>query len=169
ISYFDYIQFERERQNPPAPLANTASNINYIYDNNPLTIVHTSVNKILNTCRSERGKVKKKKVKDHTFESLRSNFDINQLLQYEQSYLFKSLGRNVRKCITISINNELRSELEGSKKITQPIDVYVKRKTVVPLPNGIMSYTQFQRTNNYNLLSSVKKKRIQKIISMEKN
>ncbi|GBB83266.1 hypothetical protein RclHR1_01000022 [Rhizophagus clarus] len=109
-----------------------------------------------------------KKIPDHTFKPLRQNFNTNQLLEYEKSDLFKSLSERAKCCIRISINDELRDELSGKKKLTQPISVYVNRNIVPSLPSNIKSYTEFEKTHHYNCLSNEKKKRIQKIISKEK-
>ncbi|CAG8456070.1 8425_t:CDS:2 [Rhizophagus irregularis] len=119
------------------------------------------VEEILNNLNNRR-------ILDHTFKPLRQTFNINQLLKYEKSDLFNPLSSKTKSSIRTSINDELRDELSGKKKMTQPISVYVNRNIVPSLPPGIKSYTEFGRTSQYNRLSSEKKKRIQKIISKEK-
>jgi hypothetical protein len=124
--------------------------------------VHTRVEEILANFNN-------RKIPDHAFKPLRQTFNTNQLLQYEKSELFHSLKSDRAKlCIRISIDDELREELSGKKKLTQSISVYINRNIVPPLPPGINSYTEFERTPQYSHLSSEKKKRIQKVISKEK-
>ncbi|CAB4386530.1 unnamed protein product [Rhizophagus irregularis] len=123
--------------------------------------IHAKVEEILNNLNNRR-------ILDHTFKPLRQTFNINQLLKYEKSDLFNPLSSKTKSSIRTSINDELRDELSGKKKMTQPISVYVNRNIVPSLPPGIKSYTEFGRTSQYNRLSSEKKKRIQKIISKEK-
>jgi len=122
--------------------------------------IHAKVEEIL-------VKLKNGKIRDYTFKPLRT-FNINKLLKYEKSDLFNSLSNEAKKSIKISINDELRDELSGKKKITQQANVYVNRKIVPPLPPGIKSYAEFAKTYQYSILSNEKKKRIQKVISKEK-
>ncbi|RIA79164.1 hypothetical protein C1645_794789 [Glomus cerebriforme] len=122
--------------------------------------IHAKVLEILDNLNNES-------IKDYTFKPLRA-FNINALLAYERSNLFNSLSKIAKRSINISVNDELRDELSGKKKITQPLSVYINRKIVPSLPSGITSYTDFETTFKYQSLSSVKKERIQKVISMEK-
>ncbi|PKY47123.1 hypothetical protein RhiirA4_403149, partial [Rhizophagus irregularis] len=66
------------------------------------------------------------------------------------------------------VKTALRSELcNRDKRVTQPIEEYVKRKIIPSLPSGIRSYADYEKTNYFSKLSDEKKKRIRKIITVE--
>ncbi|CAG8732729.1 15167_t:CDS:2, partial [Funneliformis mosseae] len=113
-------------------------------------------------------KLKNKKLVDSAFNHLINEFPAKRLLKYEKSKEFVSLSKNQKRCIKFTINEMLRMELsQEEKKLSLPVKVYITRGILPSLPNGIKSYTEFQNTNNYKLLSDLKKKRINKIALAE--
>ncbi|RIA85380.1 hypothetical protein C1645_741610 [Glomus cerebriforme] len=114
---------------------------------------------------------KNRKLKNNSFIYLQSSFTINDFLEYEKSIFFNFLDKDVQRCLKLTINEILSNELLSfkKKKISQPINVYVDRKLIPLLPLGIKSYSEFQKTREYNLLTDDEKKRIKKVILAETN
>ncbi|CAI2166581.1 1980_t:CDS:1 [Funneliformis geosporum] len=113
-------------------------------------------------------KFKNKKLLDTTFNDLMFEFPTKRLLKYEKSKEFESLSKNQKRCIKFTVNEMLRKELsQEEKKLSLPVKVYTARGVLPGLPDGIKSYTEFQNTDKYRLLSDVKKKRINKVALVE--
>jgi hypothetical protein len=193
ITYFDFIQFERdfilstnEQQKPSIqrpstqqksqqkPFTSLTSSQSYISNSNVpvhediLMMIHAKAQEIINEKKNGRRRINRK-LNNHTFTPL-CDFGMNNLLKYEKSYLFQSLSNRVKGRIRASIVAELKDEFFNSKKkLTQPIKVYAEKKIIPPLPPGINSYTDYQKSYRYNNSSNKTKWRIQKIISLENN
>ncbi|GES94065.1 hypothetical protein GLOIN_2v1499872 [Rhizophagus clarus] len=166
-----FTSLANEQQKPFTSLTNSRSyisNSNVSVHEEILMMIHTKAQEIINEKRNGKRR-SDRKLNNHTFNPL-CKFGISNLLKYEKSYLFRSLNRSPKGRIRASILAELKDEFfNKKKKLTQPIKVYVEKKIIPRLPPGTNSYTEFQNSYHYRNFSDKKKKRIQKIISLEKN
>ncbi|CAI2166580.1 1979_t:CDS:1 [Funneliformis geosporum] len=108
-----------------------------------------------------------KVLEDENARNLIKNISLNQLLKYEKSTEISYLIEKSQRLVKRRINEMLRDELSKDYEISQPISIYAARGMIPPLPKGIKSYTEFQRTASYVLLSGPRKQRINKVISKE--
>ncbi|PKC72939.1 hypothetical protein RhiirA1_437926 [Rhizophagus irregularis] len=108
------------------------------------------------------------RIKQKTFNYLLNQFSLDGLIKYQETNYYNSLSRDPKRSIKLMVKTALRSELcNRDKRVTQPIEEYVKRKIIPSLPSGIRSYADYEKTNYFSKLSDEKKKRIRKIITVE--
>ncbi|CAG8543929.1 16016_t:CDS:1 [Funneliformis caledonium] len=97
-----------------------------------------------------------------------TKFSVYDLLEYEKSKEFRSLNAKSKSAVKFRINVMLRDELSKNNKLSQPISIYAERGMIPELPKGIKSYSEFQKSPSYDSLSAVRKQRINKVISNER-
>ncbi|CAG8513484.1 745_t:CDS:10, partial [Funneliformis caledonium] len=108
------------------------------------------------------------KIKQKTFNYLLNQFTLESLIKYQRTNYYNVLARGPKRSIKLMVKSALRSELcNRDKRVTQPIEEYVKRKIIPSLPPGIKSYTEYEKTCHFVKLSDEKKKRIKKISTIE--
>ncbi|RIA79110.1 hypothetical protein C1645_765540 [Glomus cerebriforme] len=108
------------------------------------------------------------RIKQKTFNYLLNQFTLDGLIKYQETNYYNALARDPKRSIKLMVKTALRSELcNKDKRVTQPIEEYVKRKIIPSLPSGIRSYTEYEKTSYFVKLSDEKKKRIRKIITVE--
>ncbi|CAG8456054.1 uncharacterized protein OCT59_015373 [Rhizophagus irregularis] len=163
------------QQKPSTSAVNKPFTYSQSYISNPnvpvhkeiLMIIHAKVQEITNEKSNGKRRLDRK-LNNHTFRPL-CDFGMKNLLEYEKSYLFKSLSKRTRERIKATIIAELKDEcINKNKKLTQPINIYAEKNIIPRLPSGINSYTDYQKHYRYNNFSDKTKRRIQKIISLEK-
>ncbi|RGB28222.1 hypothetical protein C1646_797372 [Rhizophagus diaphanus] len=163
------------QQKPSTSVVNKPFTYSQSYISNPnvpvhkeiLMIIHAKVQEITNEKSNGKRRLDRK-LNNHTFRPL-CDFGMNNLLEYEKSYLFKSLSKRTRERIKATIIAELKDEcINKKKKLTQPINIYAEKNIIPCLPSGINSYTDYQKHYRYNNFSDKTKRRIQKITSLEK-
>ncbi|GBB83271.1 hypothetical protein RclHR1_01000027 [Rhizophagus clarus] len=108
------------------------------------------------------------RIKQKTFNYLLNQFTLDGLIKYQETNYYNSLAKDPKRSIKLMVKTALRSELcNRDKRVTQPIEEYVKRKIIPSLPSGIRSYADYEKTSHFSKLSDEKKKRIRKIITVE--
>ncbi|CAI2164681.1 3742_t:CDS:10 [Funneliformis geosporum] len=111
---------------------------------------------------------KNAKIKQKSFNYLLNQFNLENLIKYQRTNYYNALARAPKRSIKLMVKSALRSELcNKDKRVTQPIEEYVKRKIIPSLPPGIKSYTEYEKTCHFVKLSDEKKKRIKKISTVE--
>ena len=108
------------------------------------------------------------RIKQKTFNYLLNQFTLGSLIKYQETAYYIALARDPKRSIKLMIKTALRSELcNKDKRVTQPIEEYVKRKIIPALPPGIRTYADYEKSGYFSKLSDEKKKRIRKIATIE--